>query len=75
MSTDADQLPPPVSDPRRPNRFTSEVMAGGSVVELDDDELVGGWRGALGVAAIVALIALNVHLPCCICIQHILRPI
>ena len=58
MNTETDQLPPPVSDPRRPNRFTSEVMAGGSVVELDDDELVGGWRGALGVAAIVALIAL-----------------
>jgi membrane-associated protease RseP (regulator of RpoE activity) len=32
-------------------------MAGGSVVEKADDELVGGWRGALGVAAIVALIA------------------
>lgn len=33
-------------------------MAGGSVVEKDDDELVGGARGALGVAAFVALIAL-----------------
>jgi membrane-associated protease RseP (regulator of RpoE activity) len=31
-------------------------MAGGSVVEKADDELVGGVRGALGVAAIVALI-------------------
>ncbi|NNE12998.1 MAG: PDZ domain-containing protein, partial [Ilumatobacter sp.] len=42
---------------RRHGRFTSEVMAGGSVVEKSDDELVGGVRGALGVAAIVALIA------------------
>jgi membrane-associated protease RseP (regulator of RpoE activity) len=39
-----------------PGRFTSEVMAGGSVVEKSDDELVGGVRGALGVLAIVALI-------------------
>ena len=30
-------------------------MAGGSVVEKSDDELVGGLRGALGVAAIIAL--------------------
>jgi membrane-associated protease RseP (regulator of RpoE activity) len=58
MKTDTDQLPPPVPGPRRPSRLTSEVMAGGSVVERDDDELVGGWRGAVGVAAIVALIAL-----------------
>lgn len=51
------QLPPPETPTRRPaGRFTSEVMAGGSVVEKDDDELVGGWRGALGVLAIVALI-------------------
>ena len=31
-------------------------MAGGSVVEKDDDELVGGWRGAFGILAVVALI-------------------
>ena len=31
-------------------------MAGGSVVEKDDDELVGGSRGALGVLGVVALI-------------------
>jgi len=33
-------------------------MAGGSVVEKDDDELVGGWRGALGVLAVIALIGM-----------------
>ena len=38
-------------------RFTSEVMAGGSVVEKADDELVGGLRGAAGVLGVVALIA------------------
>lgn len=38
-------------------RFTSEVMAGGSVVEKNDDELVGGLRGAVGVLGVVALIA------------------
>ena len=32
-------------------------MAGGSVVEKTDDELVGGWRGAAGVGAIVLLFA------------------
>ena len=60
MTTDQELPPPPPvpESPRRarPNRFTSEVMAGGSVVEKDDDELVGGWRGAVGVIAIVALI-------------------
>lgn len=52
--------PPPLPDgaPTRPRhgRFANEVMAGGSVVEKADDELVGGWRGALGVLAVVALI-------------------
>ena len=52
------ELPPPEVPSRRPSgRFTSEVMAGGSVVEKADDELVGGWRGGLGVLAIVGLIA------------------
>jgi len=55
--TTTQQMPPPEPPTRRPSgRFTSEVMAGGSVVEKADDELVGGWRGALGVLAIVALI-------------------
>lgn len=35
--------------------LTSEVMAGGSVVERADDELVGGGRGAVGLASIVLL--------------------
>lgn len=54
-------LPPPVVPPgfpRRHGRFTNEVMAGGSVVEKPDDELVGGWRGALGVVGVCALIGL-----------------
>ena len=33
-------------------------MAGGSVQEKADDELVGGWRGALGVAVVVGLFVL-----------------
>lgn len=49
--------PEPGSTRARHGRFTSEVMAGGSVVEKADDELVGGWRGAGGVAAIVLLFA------------------
>ncbi len=59
MTTDYQELPPPPApgEPRRPSRFTSEVMAGGSVVEKDDDELVGGLRGALGVTGVIALIA------------------
>lgn len=39
------------------NRFQGEVMAGGSVDEQRDAELAGGWRGALGVLGIVALLA------------------
>ncbi len=64
MSTDTSseqELPPPVvppASPRAHGRFTSEVMAGGSVVEKDDDELVGGWRGALGVIGVMALIGI-----------------
>lgn len=38
------------------DKFKSEMVAGGSVTELPDDELAGGWRGAAGVAAIVALL-------------------
>jgi membrane-associated protease RseP (regulator of RpoE activity) len=58
--------PPPPVEPTLPapqvtrhhGRLTSEVMAGGSVVEKGDDELVGGWRGALGILGVVALIGL-----------------
>ncbi|HEY5664862.1 MAG TPA: site-2 protease family protein [Ilumatobacter sp.] len=56
-----DQLPPPPPPPapsRHGGRFTNEVMAGGSVVEKTDDELVGGWRGAIGVTVIIAMIAM-----------------
>ena len=57
MSVDI-PAPPDTGEARRHGKFTSEVMAGGSVVENTDDELVGGWRGALGVAAVVGLFAL-----------------
>ena len=58
--------PPPRVEPTLPapqatrhhGRLTSEVMAGGSVVEKDDDELVGGWRGAVGIVGVAALIGL-----------------
>jgi membrane-associated protease RseP (regulator of RpoE activity) len=63
MTSEIDQqLPPPPSpdtlEPPRHGRFTSEVMAGGSVVEKPDDELVGGVRGAVGVLGVVALIGI-----------------
>ena len=41
----------------RYEKFQNEVVAGGSVTESDDDELVGGWRGAVGVLGVVGLIA------------------
>ncbi len=61
MTSELDQqLPPPppetLGSPPRHGRFTSEVMAGGSVVEKQDDELVGGLRGAVGILGVVALI-------------------
>ena len=59
MTTDQ-QLPPPpqtpFEPPRRTGRFTNEVMAGGSVTEKQDDELVGGVRGLVGVIGVAALI-------------------
>jgi membrane-associated protease RseP (regulator of RpoE activity) len=42
----------------RYERFQNEVVAGGSVTESPDDELVGGWRGAFGVLGIVGLLGL-----------------
>ena len=45
------------TEAKKHGRFTSEVMAGGAVVEKADDELVGGFRGAVGVLGVVALIA------------------
>lgn len=58
MTTDFHDVPPPPApdDPKGHGRFASEVMAGGSVVEKADDELVGGVRGAIGVLGVVALI-------------------
>ncbi len=54
-------LPPPppadlIAQPRKHGRMAGEIMAGGSVVEKADDELVGGWRGATGVMGVVLLI-------------------
>lgn len=37
------------------DRFQNEVMAGGSVTEVAEDETASGWEGALGLAAIVGL--------------------
>ena len=39
-------------------KFQNEVVAGGSVTESPDDELVGGWRGVVGILAIVGLLVL-----------------
>lgn len=48
------RLAPP--DPAtRADRLKSELMAGGSVRENADDELAGGWKGALSMAAIGGL--------------------
>ncbi len=56
-----DQLTPPnptSEDGSRLAKAKSEIMAGGAVTEnLTDDELAGGWQGALSMAAIVALFA------------------
>jgi len=54
-----DQLTPPKHDDKSGHsKFKSEMMAGGAVTEnLNDDELVGGWKGALSMLAIVALFA------------------
>ncbi len=53
-------FPPPEFDEQperqRPGRFVGEVMGGGAVTEKSEDELVGGVRGALGVAAVIALV-------------------
>jgi membrane-associated protease RseP (regulator of RpoE activity) len=49
----ADQLPPPAFT--RSDRMKSEIMAGGAVSEHGDDEVAGGWKGLLSMAAILAL--------------------
>ena len=57
-----DQLTPPderserpFAPPRRGDRVKSEIMAGGSVTELNDDELANGWTGWLAMAGLGAL--------------------
>ena len=48
-----DTLPPPAFS--RSDRMKSEIMAGGAVSEHSDDEVAGGWKGLLSMAAILAL--------------------
>ena len=57
-----DQLTPPdqqsersLAPPTRGGRVKSEIMAGGAVSELDDDELANGWTGWLAMAGLAAL--------------------
>lgn len=56
-----DQLTPPKPTDDELSRMAkakSEIMAGGAVTEnLDDDELAGGWQGALAMLAIIGLFA------------------
>ena len=54
MTDQLEQLPPP--DPMsRADKIRSEIVAGGSAEEASDDDLAGGWKGALALAAIAAL--------------------
>lgn len=46
-------LPPP--NFTRSDRMKSEIMAGGAVSEHGDDEVAGGWKGLLSMAAIFGL--------------------
>jgi membrane-associated protease RseP (regulator of RpoE activity) len=39
----------------RGDKIKSEIVAGGSAEEISDDELAGGWKGALAMAAIAGL--------------------
>ena len=56
-----DQLTPPKltgEELSRVAKAKSEIMAGGAVTEnLTDDELAGGWKGALSMLSIAALFA------------------
>jgi membrane-associated protease RseP (regulator of RpoE activity) len=47
---------PPTPHRAAERRHGAELMAGGAVHDTDDDDLVGGWRGALGVLGVVAAI-------------------
>jgi membrane-associated protease RseP (regulator of RpoE activity) len=60
MTDQLEQHPPPSPfDPpvasTRMDKIKSEIVAGGSAEEIDDDELAGGWKGALAMAAIAGL--------------------
>ena len=50
-----ESLPPPAFT--RSDRMKSEIMAGGAVSEHGEDEVAGGWKGLLSMAAILALFA------------------
>ena len=39
----------------RADKIRSEIIAGGSAEESSDDDLAGGWKGALALAGIGAL--------------------
>ncbi|MBV1894030.1 MAG: site-2 protease family protein [Ilumatobacteraceae bacterium] len=57
--TSADQLATTpesgFAPPNRVDRMKSEIVAGGAVRENGDDELAGGWRGMLAMAALAGL--------------------
>ncbi len=57
MTDQLEELPPPTpSAPMsRSAKIKSEIVAGGSAEEISDDELAGGWKGALAMAAIGGL--------------------
>ncbi len=50
-----DDQPAAFAPPSRSDRVKSEIMAGGSVTEMSDDELANGWTGYLAMAAIMGL--------------------
>lgn len=50
-----DAPPNPADNLTRSDKMKSELMAGGAVTENGDDELAGGWKGALSMLGIVAL--------------------
>ncbi|MFT4657104.1 MAG: membrane-associated protease RseP (regulator of RpoE activity) [Candidatus Aldehydirespiratoraceae bacterium] len=60
MTDQLEQLPPPSPfDPPLPStrmdKIRSEIVAGGSAEEIGDNELAGGWRGALAMTVIAGL--------------------
>jgi membrane-associated protease RseP (regulator of RpoE activity) len=53
--TDQLETFPPPDPTTRADRIRSEIVAGGSAHEVSDDELAGGWSGALAMAVLVGL--------------------